>query len=107
MSAPNYSVHPFASWETPDVPSERGYIRRVRATDRTGFLPIGGEGGIRTHVGFQAQLVFETSTFNRSVTSPCPGSLRRAAKRRLARPPSRADGDSGATRTPDLFLRRE
>jgi hypothetical protein len=30
----------------------------------------GGEGGIRTHVGFQTQLVFETSTFNRSVTSP-------------------------------------
>ncbi len=34
------------------------------------FLVLGGEGGIRTHVGFQTQLVFETSTFNHSVTSP-------------------------------------
>ncbi len=30
----------------------------------------GGEGGIRTLEGFQTLLVFETSTFNRSVTSP-------------------------------------
>ncbi len=30
----------------------------------------GGEGGIRTLEGFHTLLVFETSTFNRSVTSP-------------------------------------
>ncbi len=30
----------------------------------------GGEGGIRTLEGFQTLFVFETNTFNRSVTSP-------------------------------------
>ena len=79
-----------------------------RSTGRPAF-GCGGEGGIRTHVGFQAQLVFETSTFNRSVTSPnCGRSMRRytrrAARRNMRDRPTlclwRLWGDSNARPLP-------
>src|SRR6056297_454337 len=38
---------------------------------KAGLFDDGGEGGIRTHEGLSPLLVFKTSAFNRSATSPC------------------------------------
>ena len=38
---------------------------------RSGPFLFGGEGGIRTHGGLSPSLVFKTSAFNSSATSPC------------------------------------
>ena len=49
-------------------------IKKLKETKFQNFLKIspfnGGEGGIRTHERVAPLLVFKTSAFNRSATSP-------------------------------------
>jgi hypothetical protein len=56
-----------------EVPPTRFPVARTRpnyATLPGCELDCGGEGGIRTHGGFDTSLLFESSTFNHSDTSP-------------------------------------
>src|SRR6267142_1889519 len=57
----------------------------AESTDRRNLTPdhLGGEGGIRTHDTLARIPVFETGTFNRSVTSPVARILPARSTRRF------------------------
>jgi hypothetical protein len=98
-----------------EVPPTRFPVARTRpnyATLPGCELNCGGEGGIRTHGGFDTSLLFESSTFNHSDTSPS-GSITTARVFPQTKKPRAvsgswfSEGTPGRIRTCDLLVRNQ
>ena len=75
-------------------------------------VTCGGEGGIRTHGGFDTSLLFESSTFNHSDTSPSASITSRDPVPQTKKPRARKGpwfiiSTPGRIRTCDLLVRNQ